>query len=256
MSIQSVARAVGRRWSQLLDIATALALIGACVTVMWTLILRRGDAGRPTRPPSAMRPTPAVGSLISLEGAPTKGSRVAKLVVVEYADFQCTYCARFAQTILPELDRTYVTPGRILFAFRHLPLRSIHPQAQRAAQLAECSARQGKFWEMHDLLFMSSGRLDEILDSRSIGKLGLDMNGLNNCLGSDSSNRVQKDGTEAATLGISGTPTFLIGSIQPDGRVKVARVVSGMRTFKEMQTVISEALTSSAGGTGQPGGVE
>ena len=86
-----------------------------------------------------------------LRGAAIKGSPDAPVVIVEYSDFQCPFCRRWFTDVLPELE------GRIgdelALAFAHFPLSQIHPNAEAAHAAAECAGEQGKFWEMHDLLF-------------------------------------------------------------------------------------------------------
>src|SRR3954470_16171383 len=75
-----------------------------------------------------------------------------------YGDFQCPYCTA-AQSIVRRVRERL--DGRLRFAFRHLPLTEVHPDAQRAAEAAEAAAAQGSFWEMHDALYANGGRLGE-----------------------------------------------------------------------------------------------
>lgn len=137
-----------------------------------------------------------------------KGSAGAKVRVVEFADFQCPYCSRAAET-MQALAKRY--GDRVEFAYRHFPLRSIHPDADRAAQAAQCAGRQGKFWEMHDKLYTAQ----HSLDAESIvgfGKeLGLDAAKLEGCLtNGEAAAEVEADVQKATELGIEGTPSFFV----------------------------------------------
>jgi len=84
----------------------------------------------------------------------SKGRRDAPVTVYEMADFQCPACRSFALETMPVLDREYVRPGKVRFVFINFPLTQIHPNAVAAAEVAMCASRQGKFWEMHDVLFL------------------------------------------------------------------------------------------------------
>ena len=92
-----------------------------------------------------------------LLAARTHGSPTAPVTVYEISDFQCPYCARFWLETMPLLEREYVVPGKVKFVFVNFPL-PMHPNAVPAAELAMCAARQGKFWQVHDLLFRNQER--------------------------------------------------------------------------------------------------
>jgi len=88
---------------------------------------------------------------VAADEVASKGPSSARVTVVEFADYQCPFCARFVQQTLPQLNQLY--GDRIRFVYRDLPLSNIHPHAQKAAEAAECAGEQGKYWEMHDKLF-------------------------------------------------------------------------------------------------------
>lgn len=89
---------------------------------------------------------------VKIGNAPMKGKANAKVTIVEFADFECPFCTRAYPTIKQIMD-TY--PNDVKFYYKHLPLTSIHPNAQRAAEVSICAQKQGKFWEYHDKLFES-----------------------------------------------------------------------------------------------------
>ena len=139
---------------------------------------------------------------------PVKGKAGGKVRVVEFADFQCPYCSRAADS-MRELAAKY--GDRVEFSYRHFPLRSIHPQAQRASEFAVCAGEQGKFWELHDALYADQEKLDENSLREASGRVGVDGKKLDDCLGSGrASSAVEADFKAGESIGIEGTPSFYI----------------------------------------------
>ena len=132
----------------------------------------------------------------------------APLELVMYGDFQCPYCAAAYPIVFRVRERL---KGRLLFAFRHFPLRDIHPDAQRAAEAAEAAGAQGAFWPMHDRIYESRGALDaKSLLTHGI-ELGLDAGRFASELKDEvHAPRVQRDVDSGAASGVSGTPAFFI----------------------------------------------
>jgi protein-disulfide isomerase len=197
-----------------------------------------------TTPPER-KETPVPTAPISISGAAKKGSKDAQIAIVEFSDFQCPYCGRFFKETLPEVQKTYVATGKAVIAFRHLPLSNIHPFALKAAQAAECANQQGKFWEMHDSLFADQQHLDAPDLSKRAKTLGLDMEKFDACTAAGpSTGRVQQDQIIARGLQLSATPAFLIGTIQADGSVKVAKVIPGAQPFAVFKGVVDGLLAA------------
>jgi protein-disulfide isomerase len=137
-----------------------------------------------------------------------RGPAQAQVVLVEYGDFQCPYCAR-AHKALTALQRQH--GARLALVYRHLPLSDLHPLAQTAAEAAEAAGAQGKFWEMHDALFDNQDMLDEEALPAIPASLGLDAARLRKELDSGiHRERVQAHAQSAREHGASGTPTFFI----------------------------------------------
>jgi len=132
-------------------------------------------------------------------------------IALLYADFECPYCAAAAS----RLDGT-----RFRVAFRHFPIRSSHPRAWAAAAAAEAAALQGRFWEMHDLLFADQGRLeDPHLWDRARG-LGLDLAQFDTDRRSDAvKRRIRRDFEAGVRGGIVTTPTLVVGGAIHVGRI-------------------------------------
>ena len=135
----------------------------------------------------------------------------APLTLVEFTDLQCPFCKKFHAETYDELKRNYIDTGKLRFVTRDLPLESMHPQAMRAALASRCAGEQGKFWELRRALVLEPSLSPESI-AASAGKLGLDMRALQKCIDERRFEAdIRKDVQEAESLGISGTPTFVVG---------------------------------------------
>ena len=225
----------------LLDIATNLASLFVCILFAWLMLTKPAASTRP----SGTRTPPLPSEPISLAESWIKGSPAATVGIVEFADFQCPFCSVFAKDILPELDRVYISTGKVLLAFRHLPL-PIHSSAMQAAVAAECAGKRDRFWDMHNQLFQDPRSL--ALPSIETHARSLNLNDAEfvACLQSRSHPSVTRDISQAKALGISGTPTFFLGSIVGPGQLKVSRRISGAVPFAQLQQIIEPLLESGA----------
>ena len=211
------------RWRQILDVLTSVAVIAASAAVVWVFVVHPALAPRK----SGQAEPPVPKEPVSLDGAATKGNPAAKIALIVHSDFQCPFCGGFARETLRELERRYVDSGKILIVFRHLPL-PIHRNASKAAEAAECAAKQARFWEMHDRLFASASDLDLTNLLAAADAVGLDGTRFRACLDQgEASARVRDDIAMAVKLQITGAPAFLIGTITADRRVSVVRRISG-----------------------------
>src|SRR2546425_3089506 len=91
----------------------------------------------------------------SVADAPSLGRADAPVTLVEFSDFQCPFCGRFFATTLPALKKDYIDTGKLRYVFRDFPLDQLHPHARMAAAAAHCAGEQGKYWDMHDVLFQN-----------------------------------------------------------------------------------------------------
>jgi protein-disulfide isomerase len=159
-----------------------------------------------------------------------------------FSDFECPFCARFANEVMPTLRQQYVDPGKVKLAFRHLPL-TMHTHAERAAESAECAARQGRFWAMHDSLFQTPVRLDEPDLEAHARDVGLDLAAFATCMGGEESRAaVSADAGAARGLGVTATPAILIGIATADASVRVLEVIPGARPVDEFAKALDRAL--------------
>lgn len=186
---------------------------------------------------------PTVTNLMLPAGGATRGSAQAKLTIIEYTDFECPFCGRYAHDSYPTLIREYVDAGKVRYVVRHLPLESIHPNARGAAEAAECARQQGKFWEMHDRLFANPRALARADLDRIAESLGVAMPAFRQCVESPAAAAaVTRDLDEARRAGITATPSFIFGLTQPDGSVRALRRVSGAQPYAVFKAAIEGLL--------------
>ena len=161
---------------------------------------------------------------VSADDDPFFGSKDAPVTIIEFSDFQCPYCSR-AAGIIESLEEKYISTGKVKVVFRDFPL-SFHPNAEVAAEAAECANEQGKFREMHDKIFENQSAWSGETDPTAVFKtyaadLKLDTAKWETCYNSSKfKDEIQKDVSDGMTAGVSGTPTFFIGN-DKDGYLKV-----------------------------------
>jgi protein-disulfide isomerase len=224
----------------ILDVTATFAMLIAAGVVIWTMLIRPAQMARGPEP----RPIPVPAEPVSIAGAPVLGHADARVAMIAFSDFECPFCGRFANEILPEIKAKYVDTGKVKFVFRHLPLTRIHSRAVPAAEAAECAARQEKFWEFHDQLFADPKKLQDVDLSAHAKAVGLNQETFSACLQGQTSARVREDANLAEGMQLTGTPAFLLGVVQPDGRVKVAEVVSGARPAANFAANLDKILSS------------
>jgi protein-disulfide isomerase len=201
---------------------------------------------RAAAPPPAAGPTPAALQSINVHGEPFRGASGARVAIMEYSDFDCSFCARYATQIYPKLDADYIRTGRVKYFFRDLPL-PVHPDAPFKARLARCAAEQGKFWEVHDRLFADQRGLDAPGIGQLSRDLGLDAGALQACADSGKyAEGIRLSARSAERLGIMGTPAFVVGTLGSDGQVlTVAKVLVGAPTYEGFRELLDGLLGAS-----------
>lgn len=167
---------------------------------------------------------------INLNGKIARGDPNAKVIIVEFSDFQCPFCLRVQPTI-EQILKDY--NGSVKLYYKHFPLSQIHPYAQKAAEASELAADQGKFWEYHDKLFQNQDNLDLESLKKYAAELGLDMERFNRGLeNNEKAAIVENDLQEGINLGVRGTPTFFING----------RVLVGAQPYSAFKQIIDEEL--------------
>jgi protein-disulfide isomerase len=184
---------------------------------------------------------------ISILGAPVKGDSAAKVTIVEFTDYQCPYCSRHVQSTLAQLEKEYIATGKVRYILREYPITAIHAQAAKASEAALCAGDQGKYWEMHNMLFANQTKLQEA-DLLSHGKnLGLNEAALKSCLDQKKYEaRVKNDIAEGNKAGVTGTPTFFLGPTDANdkAKVRVTKLLRGALPFASFKQAVDELLAA------------
>jgi protein-disulfide isomerase len=191
--------------------------------------------------PVAARPQEAM--TVNVFGEPFKGSAGARVAILEYSDFDCSYCAKYAVEIYPLIDHAYIQSGRVKYFFRDLPGPE-HPNALFKARVARCAGEQDQFWGAHDRLFKDQSPFDGPGLVSFGTALGLDWERFNACITSDRHlEAIQRSAMGASRMRIHGTPAFLIGTLSEDGTVlRAVKVFLGAESFQAFQSVLDDLL--------------
>ncbi len=192
-----------------------VAVVG--IGAIWWARQSSADANRP----ADIGPLPIAGEAFL---GYTMGSDSAPLEIIEYADFECAACAQFAVLTVPDVKQRLVATGRVRWTFRDFPLDS-HRNAMSAHLAAACAGEQDQFWGMHDQLFFRHS--EWVYDRRPTRKfkdyaesLGMDMGQYDECMDSRRyAGRIEATKRAGANLGVSSTPTIIVGSMRIPGAI-------------------------------------
>ena len=179
---------------------------------------------------------------VNVRGEPFRGTNTARVAIMEYSDFDCSFCGRYARNVFPQVDQDYIKSGKVRYYFRDLPEPN-ETNAWFKARVARCAGDEGKFWEMHDLLFITQSAKGEEVTALA-QTLGLNSEKLNECLSTEKYLvNIQRSVAGAKQMGLFGTPAFLIGKISEDGDfVWVKKVLVGAETYESLKSVLDELL--------------
>lgn len=168
-----------------------------------------------------------------------KGNQNAAVVVLEFADFQCPYCARFAREVFPRIESEYVKTGKVQWIFVNMPLPN-HPHAWAASEAAMCAgAVNEKFWPLHDRLFEQQAEWTSAADptahlARYAREAGVPADGYQACVQGDRTAALLiRDVMYASNARVTGTPAFIINN-DP--------IFVGLKSFEEWRDLLEAAL--------------
>jgi len=172
---------------------------------------------------------------ISIDDDPILGIKDAPVTVIEFADYQCPFCAEAVSNVKAIMSNN---PGKILYAYRDFPLEATHPYAFKAAEAANCAGDQDKYWEMHDLLFANQAQLDSDNLKKYANQLQLNLSQFNDCLNNGKyTDEIRHDIDEAKSYQVNATPTFFINGHRLVGPLP-----------EQLQEAIERAINEAEGG--------
>jgi protein-disulfide isomerase len=207
---------------------------------MQGFILYKQYTGTPSRgtAPNPVK-TVASGTTIDVSGMPVRGSADAKIIFIEFSDYQCPFCATYANGVAKDLDKKFVATGRMKYVFANNPL-PIHTAAQDLAIAAMCAGEQGHYWEAHDALFLTKVRDKD--DIQLVKDLGLDEENFRLCVDGSGERfqRIEKEKKIAKDLGLEGTPGFAVGYFNSKGRVELKTLIIGAQPFEVFEKAIND----------------
>ncbi len=152
-----------------------------------------------------------------------KGADTAPVEITEYADYECPFCQTFATLQMPTIDERLIRTGRLRWRYRDFPLQQ-HPHSRVAAHSAACADEQGKYWAQHEKIYEGQSEWSPARDAAGIfrryaGEAGLDLGKYDACMSSGKyAGRIQASYDEGTRVGVSSTPTLLVGGRLYQGR--------------------------------------
>lgn len=191
-------------------------------------------AAAPIAPSAPTAPLPPSGpvNITVTDKDHIRGSKDAKVTLVEWSDFQCPFCSRFHPSVVRAMQEY---SGKVRWVYRHFPLDSIHPNARPAAEASECAAEQGKFWEFADKLFERQPQIGPDLYKSLAKELGLNESKFNDCVTSRKyQQKVTDDEQAGLSVGVRGTPGSFVNGIEVPGAVP----------YEQLKAQIDQALQS------------
>ena len=200
---------------------------------------------------------PLENVFVTTTGAPALGEKDAKVTMIEFSDYQCPFCGRYATQTMSQVLDEYVKSGKVRYIFRNFPLEQLHPMAAKAAEAALCADEQGKYWEAHDRFFKNQQALDAKEMQGHAVVLGLDAAKFQQCVdGGKYTAQVKNDVVEGSQLGVKGTPTFFFGLTDPKdpAKLRAVKLLSGAVPFANFKEAIDNLLNppkESTGGAGE-----
>jgi protein-disulfide isomerase len=180
------------------------------------------------------------GVFIGVDDDPMLGSPDAKVLIIEFGDYQCPSCRMFWKDVEPRLKKEYIDTGKVKLVFRDFPIVQIHPEALLASMAVDCAGEQNKYWEYHDKVFREQyNKGDDLVrfkaaDLKKWAKdTKLDPAKFDQCLDSEKyKSEILKDKADGDAVSVQGTPTFFING----------RVIGGAQPYPAFKQLIDDLL--------------
>jgi protein-disulfide isomerase len=201
-----------------------------------------------TRSESTAKLSPTNALNLNVQGEPFRGASNAPVAVIEYSDFACSFCGRYAREVYPRLEKTYVTTGKVKYYFRDLPAPE-HQGSLALARAARCAGDQGKFWELHDWLFATQGGPESTNVYAQAAAVNVDVDAFQACMTSGKyTDNIRLSVLTARRAGIYGTPAFVLGTVSHNGTVlRATKVLVGSESSEELESALDELVAAVPG---------
>lgn len=174
-----------------------------------------------------------------------RGEYDAPVTLIEFSDYQCPYCKRHATAVMPPLIKSYVDTGKVRFVMREYPIENLHRRAIPTSEAALCAGDQGQYWGMHDALFTDQKANTDEDFQQMAASLDLDVAAFSACMNSDKfMEQIKADMAEGQKLGISGTPSFVLGLTDPEdpSKVHLTKFIRGAQSLQAFSAAIDELV--------------
>lgn len=222
-------------------------IIVAGLMISGSIIYLVGSKNNPTPAPDASNnPSAQVADIRSLLSPGSDdvilGDPKAPNTLVEYGDYQCPWCGRFANEVEPLLINTYVKTGKVKVIYRNFPF--LGPESFAAAGAAECAKNQGKLWAYHDAIYReedkdkveNNGNLNQDLFVRIAAEIGLDKTQFNTCLSSNKyQDKIKGEVDAARKVGVNGTPALFLNGTQIGGYIDFPTLDSQVKALSSQK---------------------
>ena len=226
------------RTSLKIDIATLNNDIASIKADLKVIKSRPAQAARPGQAPA---PPPVIEKVVSIDDDPIKGDKNAPITIIEFSDYECPFCKRSYDNVITQIDKEYISKGKVRLVFRDYPL-PFHKKAIPAAIAANCAGEQGKYWEVHDFMFENPDKLDAASVISSAAGIGLDKAKFEACINDKSKEKeIEKDVEDGQKYGVRGTPSYFIGKTT-DGDEITGTFIRGAQPYIVFKELIEKHL--------------
>jgi protein-disulfide isomerase len=183
--------------------------------------------------------------VIELADLPIKGATDARVVLLEFSDYECPFCIRHATSVGRDLEKQFVASGKLRMAFLNNPLPT-HPNARLLATAAICAGQQDLYWRAHDILF-SVNPATKIAVITAFEGLGLNTKTFQKCLDDTLSadKVIDRDVQVAKKFRLGATPSFALGQVDSTGRLRIKKYITGAQPAKVFQEAINKVIEES-----------
>jgi protein-disulfide isomerase len=226
---------VAGKMNRTLEILSSVVVTVAAALLIWTQFENRWSRPAKDNKVQDVRNLTIDASLVTH----TRGR--GGVALVEFTDYECPFCARHTRDTVPLIEADLLKSDKIRHVVFNFPLEPIHPTSRRASEAAECAARQGRYWQMHDRLFGPSkpeAQLRQLAEG-----LRLNEAAFSRCLAGEATDAITAQIAEGRRLKVTSTPTFFVGIVQADNSIKLMKRISGAVPFTHFQKAISDVST-------------